>query len=90
MNTKLLEKQNEKFYTARYDRAFKEIFLKEKKSNIIKKAIRTILKNKNPIDCSRNHRKKSRKCLCKKEKLRCINQNRTRTYWYRNEFKNEK
>ena len=30
MNTKLLEKQNEKFYTARYDRAFKEIFLKEK------------------------------------------------------------
>ena len=29
MTTKLLEKQSEKFYTAKYDRAFKEIFLNE-------------------------------------------------------------
>ena len=35
MNTKLLEKQNEKFYTAKYDRAFKEIFLNEKNEELL-------------------------------------------------------
>ena len=35
MNTKLLEKQNEKFYTAKYDRAFKEIFLKEENEELL-------------------------------------------------------
>ena len=35
MSTKLLEKQNEKFYTAKYDRAFKEIFLNEKNEKLL-------------------------------------------------------
>ena len=35
MNTKLLEKQGEKFYTAKYDRAFKEIFLKEENEELL-------------------------------------------------------
>ena len=35
MNTRLLEKQNEKFYTAKYDRAFKEIFLKEENEELL-------------------------------------------------------
>ena len=46
MNTKLLEKQNEKFYTARYDRAFKEIFLKEKNQILLKKLLEQSLKTK--------------------------------------------
>ena len=35
MNTKLLEKQSEKFYTAKYNRAFKEIFLNEKNEKLL-------------------------------------------------------
>lgn len=46
MGTKLLEKETEKFYTARYDRAFKEIFLKEKNQRLLKKLLEQSLKTK--------------------------------------------
>ena len=41
MNIKLLEKE-EKFYTAKYDRAFKEVFLKEENEELLLSVLKMV------------------------------------------------
>ena len=53
MQTKLLEKE-EKFYTAKYDRAFKEVFLKEENEELLLSVLKETLNTEVAVIKQRN------------------------------------